>query len=423
MFKYVDNLRGCGLVLGSVGAWAGFSHIQGAVIAPGHIVVESRSKRVQHPAGGVVTSISVRNGDYVKAGNTLLTLDVTDVKAELEIIEAAYYEILAKVARLNAQKDGKRNISFDRQLLQLADQPGIAMMMKAQVQLLESNLDTLEGRKDQLSRQIEQLSQVNKGLEAQLEGISEQHSLLESELSDLKVLQQKGLVERTNVFRVMREIAGIKSESGHIGSEISRTKVRISETELKRYELEDQALFDTISELREAEAKLKELAERKNAAAVRLARTTIRAPQTGYVHDLAVSTVGGVIASGETIMMIVPAKDHFLVEARVRPQDIDQVEQDQAVLLRFANADSRLTPQIKGKVTGISPDLHQDEGTGMSYYIVKFQPEENYTDALGSLLLKPGMPVEAFIQTASRTPLAYLVQPLSDQLNRAFREK
>ncbi|WP_306260205.1 HlyD family type I secretion periplasmic adaptor subunit [Pararhizobium sp. IMCC21322] len=411
------------LVLGSLGAWATLSSISGAVIASGTIVVESNTKRIQHLEGGIVAEILVEEGDTVAAGDPLLRIDSTDAQAELSILDAARLELLAKIARLRAERDFSKDIVFDEDLLSRQGDPEMAALLLGQRRLLQTQNAAIQGRLDQLEERIAQYDDEIKGLVAQRAAKDAQTAFITEELVDIKSLSSRGLVPKTRVLSLQREQARLGGESGQLSSEMARISGRISETRLQAIQITDDFRARALDELRDAEAQLSEYRERRLAVSARLRRTEIVAPRSGLVHELLVTTIGAVLAPGETVMQLVPEGDPLVVEARVRPQDIDQISTGQTALLQFPNADSRLTPQINGEVIRISADLNQPGGDVAPFYTVRLRLAEAEETKLGPLVLRPGMPVEAFLQTSERSPLNYFLKPFSDQLRHAFREK
>ncbi len=418
----IAGLAGLVLVLGSIGAWAVFSSIHGAVIAPGAAVVETHSKKVQHKLGGIVAEIQVKEGDRVEVGSLLIRLDDTESRAELGIIKSVLWENRAKRARLIAERDDAKAVKFPDSMLDAVNDPETDEVLRGQKRLFATQRAALDGRKNQLAQRIEQFGQEIVGLEAQHASKLTQLELIRGELKNVKKLEKQGLVKASRVLALEREAARLDGERGQLLANIARTKGRIGETKLRAIQVDDDARSKTIAELRDVEAKIAEYAERELATAAKLKRTSITAPRTGIVHELSVHTIGGVIGAGETIMLIVPESDDVVIAARVRPQDIDQVHVGQTAILRFPGLDGRLTPQLKGEVVQVSADLTQEQATGQTYFAVRLKVEPGELESAGLPALKPGMPAEAFVQTASRTPLSYLLQPLTDQVMRAFRE-
>lgn len=411
------------LVLGSLGAWASLSSISGAVIAPGTVVVESNVKRIQHLEGGIVAQILVEEGDTVSAGDPLLKLDSTVAQAELSILDSARLELLTKIARLEAERDFSREIVFDEDQLLHQDDPAIAALLSGQQRLLQTQNAAIQGRLNQLDERIDQYEDEIRGLVAQQAAKDAQSAFISEELSDIESLIERGLVPKSRVLSLQRERARLGGESGQLTSEMARISGRISETRLQAIQITDDFRARALDELRDAEAQLSEYRERRNAVFARLQRTDVLAPRSGRVHELQVTTIGAVLAPGETVMQIVPEGEPLVVEARVRPQDIDQINTGQNALLQFPNADTRLIPQINGEVIRISADLNQPGGDLAPFYTVRLRLADDEESKLGLLVLRPGMPVEAFLQTSERSPLSYFLKPLSDQLRHAFREK
>lgn len=411
------------LVLGGVGGWATFAQIQGAVVAAGQLVVETTSKRIQHRDGGIVSQINVKNGDRVKPGQELVIMDDTEARAELGIVETIRIEWLGKAARLRAERDGADKVDFDEELIALRGDPLIDKVVEGQMQIFDVQRTALKSRQEQLGERVVQLQKQITGLNAQLSAGRKQSGFIERELTGTRDLLDKGLVQMPRVLALEREAARLEGQQGQLVSEIARAQGQIAEIRLQMIQLADDTRTRTLAELREAESKLQEFAERKIAIEAKLQRTRVKAPRSGIVHELAVHTIGGVVSPGETMMFIVPDEDELVVEARIRPQDIDQVVVGQDATLRFPNADARLTPQVHGQITQLSADLKQVDAQTPPYYSVRLKVGDRDMSKLGDLVLKPGMPVEAFIQTKPLTPWAYLMQPLSEQLNRAFRER
>ena len=411
------------VIMGSVVGWAVLTELRGAVIAPGTMVVDGNTKRIQHRDGGIVAEIKVRDGDMVKAGDLLILLDPTDTRAELGIIDTIRIEWVAKTARLRAQRDGMDELVFDAGLEARRNEASVRKLLSGQERLFVSQTASLKGRTEQLRERIAQLNEEINGMEAQLAAKENQKKLIEKELTSMQQLLDKGLVQVTRVLALEREQERLAGETGQHKAEIARARGKISEVEIQILQLRDDALTTTLTELREAEAKIAEFDERRIAVSAKLKRIEIRSPRNGFVHQLAVHTIGGVIAPGDAVMMIVPEEDPLIVEANVRPQDIDQVFLGQEAIMRFPNAVSTVTPQINGRVTLVSADLKQPEQNQPPFYTIRLKLEDKKKAKLNGLELKAGMPAEAYMQTNGRSPLSYLLKPFRDQPNHAFRER
>ena len=410
------------LVVG-VGGWAATAVISGAVVASGSVVVDSNVKKVQHPTGGIVGELRVRDGDRVHAGDIVVRLDETVTRANLAIVTKGLGEMMARKARLESERDGLDTITFPAQLLAEADDPDRAAAMDSERKLFNLRKTARSGQKAQLRERIAQLGEEITGLAAQQNSKAKEIALIERELAGVRELWKQNLVQLTRLTALEREAARLDGERGQLVAASAQAKGKIAETALQILQIDQDIASDVAKELREVDGKIGELVERKVAAEDQLKRTDIRAPQDGTVFQLAVHTVGGVITAGDPIMLIVPEADNLSVEVKVNPQDIDQLQLNQKAILRFSAFNIRTTPEIEGVVTRISADTSTDQRTGQSYYTVRIAMAADQIERLGEVKLLPGMPVEAFMQTRDRTMLSYLIKPLHDQFLRAFREK
>ena len=411
------------LLGGGVGGWAATTKIAGAVIAPGSIVVDSSIKKVQHATGGIVGKLFVHDGDHVKAGQILVRLDETVVRADLAIVTKSLDELAARKARLEAERDGAASITFPADLLTRTDDPTAKAAMAGEVNLFNSRRADRRGKKAQLQRRIEQLNEEITGLKAQEAAKSKETDLLQQELAGVRKLYAKKLVPLTRLSALERQAARLDGERAQLAASVAQVKGKISEIELQIIQIGQDLNNEVAKELPDVESKIGELVERKVTAEDRLKRTDIRAPQAGTVFQLAVHTVGGVISAGEPIMLIVPDGEDLQVKAKVKPQYIEQVLVGQSVMLRFSGLDIHSTPEIDGTVTRISADTSTDRRTGQPYYTIHIALPADQIARLHGVKLIPGMPVEAFVQTGERTVISYLMKPLHDQFMRAFRER
>ncbi len=247
--------------------------------------------------------------------------------------------------------------------------------------------------------------------------------LIGEELRGVRELFAKNLIQITRVTALERDAARLEGERGALVSSIAQTKGKVTETELQVLQVDQDLRTEVGKELAEIRGKLAELVEKRVAAEDQLRRVEIRAPQDGVVHQLAIHTVGGVVSPGEPLMLIVPRSDALTVEAKIQPQDIDQVRLGHRAVLRFSAFNQRTTPELTGEVSRVSADVSQDQKTGASFYTVRIQPAAGELERLRGLLLVAGMPVESFIQTGERTVISYLTKPLADQIAKAWRER
>jgi HlyD family secretion protein len=411
------------LLVGGLGGWAVVTELSGAVVAPGAVIVDSHVKKVQHPTGGVVGEIYARDGDRVRSGDVVIRLDETVARANLAMVSKSLDELAAHQGRLEAERDGAEEISFSVALRTRLGEPEIADLLQSENRLFESRREARKGQKAQLKERISQLQEQIDGLDLQAAAKADEIQLIQSELSGVEQLWRKNLVPITRVTALKREETRLRGERGQLISNVAQAKGRISETALQIIQIDQDLRSEVSKELREVQAKVAELVERRVAAEDQLKRIDIRAPQDGYIHQSIVHTVGGVINAGEALMMIVPEADELSIEVKVSPQDIDQLQPGLDTVLRLSAFNQRTTPELKGRVSLIAADLVTDQRSGIQYYPVRVAFAEGERDRLGALKLVPGMPVEGLIQTGYRTVFSYLTKPISDNMAKAFREE
>jgi HlyD family secretion protein len=419
----ISGLAVVTVLAGGLGGWASTQQISGALIAPGQIVVESNVKKVQHPTGGVVGELRARDGAVVKSGDIVVRLDDTITKANLAIVTKNLDAALARAARLEAEQRGLDKISFPKLLTDRASDPDVAAVIASESKLFEVRVTGRAGQKSQLRERITQLNQEIEGLSAQARAKEQEIALVQQELTGVRELYEKRLIQISRLTTLERDAARLNGERAQYVASRAQAKGKITETELQIIQVDKDVVSEVSKDLRETNDKIGELIERKVTAEDQLRRVDIRAPQDGIVEQSTVHTVGGVITAGDTIMLIVPQADDLQVEAKVNPQDIDKLQVGQKTLLRLSAFNQRTTPELNGFVSRVSPDVTTDQRSGQSYYTIRVSMPPEEVARLGDVKLIPGMPVEAFVQTGERTLISYLMKPLSDQLMRAFREK
>ena len=409
------------LLAGGLGGWASTVPISGALIAPGQVVVDSNVKKVQHPTGGVVGEVRVRDGDLVKAGDIVVRLDETVVRANLAIVNKALYGLWARQARLEAEQQGRDSIKFPATLLDRASDPDARDVIVSETKLFEVRVNGRAGQKAQLRERVTQLNEEIEGLTAQEKAKDKEIALVEKELVGVRQLYEQRLVQISRLTTLERDAARLNGERAQYIAARSQAKGKITETELQIIQIDKDMVSEVSKDLRETTDKIGEFIERKVTAEDQLRRIDIRAPQAGMVLQSTVHTVGGVITAGDAMMLIVPQADDLSVEAKVNPQDIDRLQIGQKTLLRFSAFNQRTTPELNGKVSRVSADVASDQRSGQTYYTIRVSLPPDEVARLGEVKLVPGMPVEAFVQTGERTMLSYFMKPLSDQLMRSFR--
>ncbi len=406
-----------------LGGWGAFASIAGAVVAAGQVRVEANRQVVQHPEGGVVGEILVKDGDTVAAGDVLLRLDGTLLRAELAIVESQLFESLARIGRLTAEQEGADAPAFPQELLDAAAaRPDIAALVEGQRRLFAARRATVERETEQLRERQSQLREEIGGILAQSDALARQLAFIEGELVDQRSLLDRGLTQTSRVLSLEREKARLEGQIGAFAAQTAQSRGRITEIDIQITGRDAMRLEEAITELRDLSARAAELAERRLSALETLSRLDIRAPRDGEVLGMTVFAVRAVVRPAEPILYIVPSQEALIVESRVPTVDVDKVYPGQPARLRFSAFSARTTPEIPGTVRRISADALTDERTGMSYYTADIDISAEGLAQLDGLTLVPGMPVEVYIQTGERSPLSYLLQPLTDYFNRSMRE-
>ena len=404
--------------------WSGLAPLEGAITSGGVLVLENNVKKVQHPTGGVVGEIFVTEGKRVGAGDLLLRLDETATRANLAVIMNDLMAGVARRARLLAERDNIAKIDFPNELLDRAKaDPEVAVSIESERKVFDSRNKARTGQKSQLAEKIGQSQKEIEGLELQRNSTDIQLKVARKELSDLRGLERQGLVPRNRITALDREIARNDGILGDTISRIAQTRGRITETQIQIEQVDREKLTDVNKELRETETKISELRERRIAAEDQLRRVEIRAPIAGVVQQLIVHTIGGVVTQTDQLMVIVPEADQLIVEARVNPQDRDQLHLDQQTRVRFTSFNQRTTPEVLATVFRISGDVIRDAQTQQSYYNVGVRVPDDELSKLKGVKLVAGMPAETFFKTDERTMLSYLLKPLFDHWQKSFSGK
>jgi HlyD family secretion protein len=415
---------GSACFLGTTITWATVAPLEGAVMATGTVAVENNISRIQHPTGGVVGVILVKEGQRVEAEQVLIKLDETATRANLQIVVNEMTSTRARLARLRAEQEGAGAVGIPQELIDRAVRDAeVRQTINSELALFAAREKSRRGQRGQYEQQIKQLRQEIEGTVAQQVSAQRQLEVAELELRDMRGLLTKNLVARPRVTQLEREVARIRGLLGELTAKSAQINSKIAETELLILQIDRTLESEVAKEIRENETRLNELREKLATAEDQLRRVELKAPREGIVHQLQVHTVGGVIAPGAVVMNIVPERDTLVIDARVTPIDIDQIYPDQPARVRFSAFNTRTTPELNGRVFRIAADLSRDEKTGVTYYLVGLKIDEEEMKKLGKLRLIPGMPAEGFIKTTERTIASFLVRPLRDHMNRAFREE
>lgn len=411
------------VLLGGFGTWAVMTNIAGAIIASGQVEVEQNRQIVQHPDGGVVAEVAIAEGEVAEAGQILIRLDGTLLRSELAIAESRLNEVLARRGRLAAERDGADSIIFAAELLAAAAaDPDVAELVDGQETLFHVRRETVMQQVAQLERRQLQIRTQIEGIEAQLVALEAQVALIGEELEGQQTLLDRGLAQAARVLGLQREQARLEGTRGQLIADRAQAEERITEISLQIIGLDAQRREDAQTQLRDLGVQELELRERRAAVQERLERLDIRAPVSGVVYGLQVTTPRAVLRPAEPALYLVPQDRPLIIAARIDPGDIDHVYLGQEATLTFATFGTRDMPELTGRVTLLSADAFVDERTQQRYYRAELMLLPAAIAALGERQLLPGMPVEAFMRTRDRTPLDYLTRPMTDYFARAFRE-
>ncbi|SMY08401.1 HlyD family type I secretion periplasmic adaptor subunit [Flavimaricola marinus] len=410
------------LLVGGFGSWAVLAQITGAVIASGQIEVEQNRQVIQHPDGGVVAEILVQEGDVIEAGDVVIRLDAEALASELAVVEGQLFEVLARRARFEAERDSMPEIDFP-ELLRLTDNPVAPELMEGQTRLYEARIEAEEQEREQLRRRREQIGNQIDGIRAQEAALDEQLALLAEELESQQSLLDRGLAQVARVLALRREAASIAGQAGELAAAAAEAEGRITELDIELLRLVTVRREEAITRLRDLQFNEIELSERRRSLTTQLDRLEIRSPVSGVVYGMQVFAPRSVIQAAEPVMYVIPQDRPLIISSQVEPKDIDQVFVGQEVALRFSAFDQRRTPELFGHVTQVSADAFTDENTSQSYYRARIVLDEGEAARLpDEMVLIPGMPVEAFLTTQERSPMDYLLKPLADYFAKAFRE-
>jgi len=412
------------LLLGIGLVWGSLAQIKGAVIAPGVVVVEGKPKTLQHLDGGIVGEIFVKDGEAVMEGDVVMRLDPTMLDANEDLVNTRLRETMARVARLEAERDNLSSINWPAELLSTRDDPMVASAMLGQEKLFNARRVAASGQVQQLQQRIAQFKDQIDGLNSLISSKENQALKIREEADAKRTLVEKGWLAKPVILTLEREELRLQGDVANHQSEIARIMNSISETDVQILQLRRERQAEVLTELRQADTEASDFKEQLTTASDQLRRIDVIAPVSGKVHNMTVTTLGGVVAPGQEIMQIIPADDRLIIEAQVEPADIDQIYAGQKTTVRLSAFNMRTTPEMNGLVIQSSPDRIIDQVTGMPYYSVKIEiPTDELARLPENLTLLPGMPAESFMQTDSRSVLSYILKPATDAMDHTFREE
>ena len=411
------------LTFGVTIAWSTLAPIASAVVGSGQVKVDTSRKKIQHLEGGVIRAILVRDGDHVSAGQSLVRLDETRAGASHDVLQAQYGASIAQQARLEAERDGAAEIIWPEELLMRRTEPKVAEILAAQQSQFDARRASLEGELQILDKQIASKRSEISGLIGQQRSKESQLESFRAELAGLGDLMARGMVERTRVRNLEREIARLEGERAEHVSEVAAAGALIGERELQKFQARKSFHEGVVAELRQVQAEGFDYLERMGAARYVLEQTELKSPVDGTVVEMRAHTQGGVVGPGELLMEIVPSNDRLIIEAKVRPEDIDRVRLGLPAGIKLLAFEQRTLAELNGTVTYLSADAIEDERAGLVYFLMKVEVPEGELARLDGQTVQPGMLAEVFVRTGERTFLSYLLKPLADSFDRAWRER
>lgn len=415
---------GMAVLLGTVGilgTWSYLAPIDSAASASGFVTVKSHSKTVQHLDGGIVKELIAKDGDIVNEGDILLTLDGSEIKAQLEILRGQQITFAAQVARLTAERDRLGLVNYPKEVQNLSD-ARVVEAQQSENQIFNARKNAHEGEVSVLNQRISQLNSRIQGLQGQKTSKQELKASYTEEAKDLRELLAEGFADKQRLRDLERSLSASTGEIASLSSEIASSEMQIGETRLQILQIQKQFQEEVANKLSEVQAQLYDINQRLTATTDKVNRIQIKAPSAGRVMGLSIHNVGGVITPGRPILDIVPQGEELIIDARVSPMDIDRVHVGLVAEVRFSAFKQALTPKMMGKLTILSADKLTDERTGAPYYSAKIELTPESYVKLGNMELLPGMPADVLINTGERTVFEYLMQPITNAFARAFIE-
>lgn len=405
------------------GLWAAFAPLSSAAIAPGVVSPKSSRQTVQHLEGGIIKEIKVKEGDSVKAGQTLFVLDDTSARTDVTMLQSRSWNFGALESRLIAERDQKSDIAFSPELMRNLSNPEVRSIIDAQVNQFATRRKNDESHRSILRQQIAQYNEQIEGLQEQLASVVSQSALIDEETAGVQELVDKGLERKPRLLALQRNQAELLGQQGDLKARIAQAREAIGGAELEVMKIDIDRRENVEAQLADTQANKAEVDQQLRERMDRLSRTAIVAPVSGKILDMRFKTPGGVVKPGEAVADIVPTDDTLVIDARVSIKDIDVVRAGLKAAVVFPAYRQRTLPRLEAKVTSVSADTLTDERTGERYYTARVEVDRDKIHKIAPIIeLQPGMASEVFIATGDRTMLAYLFGPFLDTLRRSFRE-
>jgi HlyD family type I secretion membrane fusion protein len=410
------------LFVAAFGYWAATVPLAGAAISPGLVAAAGQNLKVQHLEGGTAIEVQVKEGDRVKQGQTLVTLDPTVPKAQLDRLLKFDAVQKARAARLIAERDGAEKFEVTQDLKELARDASVAAMVGEQQGEFNARLQRHMNELAILGERVTQLTEAVTGLEARRNAADKQLKIVDGETARKLKLLDKGLTARDQYTQLLRSQADLLGQVAAAESQLASTQGQINEAREQISRAKSQRVEDAIRELGDVQSKISDNEEQVKAATSVLQRTVIKSAADGIIVSLRVNSPGIVLRPGDTVYEMLPTSSDLVVEARVDPKNIDSLRIGQDARLRFVALNSRTTPEVQATLTYISADRLVDAATNQPYYQARLRITEELPAEISADQIYPGMPVETYFSTGERTFLEYLIKPIVDSFSRSFRE-
>lgn len=414
---------GIALLLGGFGVWAATAPLAGAAIVTGVVAAAGSNKTIQHLEGGIIRSVHVVEGERVAAGAPLFTMDGTSTQADLNTYTKQWIGFLARKARLESQRDEAESLEFNSKLVALANEFSLGSILEEQASEFSARRSRYGSEEQILHQRAEAARQAIDGYESQRSSLQKQLTLIDDEAKRKLELLEKGLTNRSEYSALLRTQANLFGQMGSIASEIEQARLRKIEAEEQLVRLSLEQVEKALSELNETNVKIGSLEEQIAAARDVIDRLDVVAPADGVIVSIKHNSPGSVVGPGASLAELLPTQSELIVEARLKPTDIDIVYGGQEAQLLFVALNTRTTPEVPGVVTFVSPDRLRDRKTDEDYFLARLQITDDLPPEIDPDQIYPGMPVDAMISTGNRTFIEYLTRPILDSLNKAFREE
>jgi HlyD family secretion protein len=411
------------LAFGVLGGWSAFARLDSAVVAPGTVTLESSKKLIQHFEGGIVAKILAHEGEHVDQGQILFLLDNTSAQANANAIGNQLYAFLAQEARLIAERDGAQQVTYPPELMNIVSQPVIKDAINDENKQFVERRVSLTGQVAILESRVKQFETQIKGLTDEKTATEKQLGFINSELTDLRQLLDRNLVQKTRVLAMEREKARLEGVIGQAVADIAKAHNEIGETHLQIEQLNKKFSEDVSGQILVVREKIADLRQKTIVSQDVLHRIQVRAPLAGTIQNLRVATVGGVIRPGEALAELIPDNENLVINAEVSPTDSDAIDPGMRAEVRFSAFHGYTLPLIMGQVETVSRDRIVDEQSKQSFFLARVVVDKNDIPTIIKNRIKAGMPAEVIVPTGERTVMNYLIRPLSNRANSAFREK